>query len=87
MCVHTGKVGISQASKTHSGPHHIHTAARIWLSHMLGLLTPLMLGYGILVYTTTTVSIYAVLGFFVPYLDREVILLPTPPYELLATPF
>jgi hypothetical protein len=54
---------------------------------MLRLLTPFMLGYGILMYTTTTVLLYAVLGFFVPYLDREVILLPTPPYELLATPF
>lgn len=36
---------------------------------------------------STAASAYAVLGFFVPYLDREVIRLPTPPYDLLASSF
>jgi hypothetical protein len=45
--------------------------ARVWYNHI----------------HSTAASAYAVLGFFVPYLDREVILLPTPPYKLLATSF
>ena len=62
-----------------------YLSSRMMHFHVRYISTPMMLGYGtIICLHSTAIFIYAVLGFFVPYFDREVILLPTPPCRVLA---